>query len=329
MHAFIAGTAAFLLALLLTACDVGSTVSAVQSRTFPVTVTTWNIRNAGDEEPPYKRWANRRHRMLRYMRTDIVALQEVEWGQLQFLADELEDYAYVAKGRDGSVLGIEIGEMCPIFYRTDSFQALEGSTFWYSETPDRVSQGDRSWGSPNHRRICTWVKLRRRAAPGEVFYVFNTHWQHNSPSTAEGQQFRLRAAFLLWSRVRTIASDSPFLVVGDLNASSKPSEGMTDASIPVDWLVGRVTLRILGTTHSTLSYRFNDVYIGDHPESNDGTARANEWPDSSAGLSRIDYIFTSAREGPDLTESSIIEPGERLSDHLPVTALILLVQPSS
>ncbi len=176
-----------------------------------LTLLSYNIRydNPGDGPDA---WPQRRDFLagqLRFHHPDVFGVQEALKHQLDYLQEQLPEYAYVGVGRDD---GREAGEYSALFYRTDRFHALESGTFWLSETPDTVSKG---WDAALPR-ICTWALLADSA--GRRLRVLNTHFDH------QGKEARRHSAELLLEKMRAMAPAAPLALLGDFNSApeSKP-----------------------------------------------------------------------------------------------------------
>jgi endonuclease/exonuclease/phosphatase family metal-dependent hydrolase len=193
-----------------------------------LTVLSFNIRydNPGDGED---RWAKRREQAVTVIRDhapDVVGLQEALKGQLDDLGKALEGYGRIGVGRDD---GKERGEYSAILYRMDRLEVVEDGTFWLSGTPE--TPGSASWGN-RVVRVCTWARFREKQS-GAVFYLFNTHLDHqNQPS-------REKSAALICERIASRAGMAePVIVTGDFNAGEKnaavlamvgPETGLVDS----------------------------------------------------------------------------------------------------
>lgn len=173
----------------------------------PFSVLTYNIRydNPADGE---NAWSERRHWLasqLRFYAPDMFGVQEALKQQLDFLQEQLPQYAWVGLGRDD---GREAGEYSALFYRKSRFRVEKSGTFWLSPTPEQVSKG---WDAALPR-ICTWALLEDTVARRRL-WVFNTHFDHI------GREARRQSASLLLMRLWEMnRSTHPAIVMGDLNA---------------------------------------------------------------------------------------------------------------
>jgi endonuclease/exonuclease/phosphatase family metal-dependent hydrolase len=171
-------------------------------------VMTFNIRY-GTAPDGRDAWASRGELAIRVIRSFdpiILGLQEA----LRFQLDEIEaaspHFGEVGVGRDD---GGTAGEYAAILYDRRRLTPLDQGTFWLSDTPD--APGSMTWGN-RFPRIATWARFSERSE-GATFYVFNTHWDH------ESQPSRERGAQLIRERLATrTAPEDPVLVMGDFNS---------------------------------------------------------------------------------------------------------------
>ena len=153
-------------------------------------------------------WENRKQasiNMINEEKPTIFGLQEALPVQVEYLAENLPEYAYIGGGRDD---GKQKGEFMAIFYRKDDVELLDGGTFWLSETPDTPSRG---WDAACFRS-CTWTKLKMKSN-GKIFAYLNTHLDH------VGKEARKEGLALIAKRAQEIVSDDmPVFLTADFNA---------------------------------------------------------------------------------------------------------------
>ena len=153
-------------------------------------------------------WENRKQasiNMINEEKPTIFGLQEALPVQVEYLAENLPEYAYIGVGRDD---GKQKGEFMTIFYRKDDVELLDGGTFWLSETPDTPSRG---WDAACFRS-CTWTKLKMKSN-GKIFAYLNTHLDH------VGKEARKEGLALIAKRAQEIVSDDmPVFLTADFNA---------------------------------------------------------------------------------------------------------------
>jgi endonuclease/exonuclease/phosphatase family metal-dependent hydrolase len=173
----------------------------------PIRVMTFNIRygTAPDGE---NAWPKRRDLVVKVIKEadpDVIGLQEALREQLDFLQNELPEYAKVGVGRDAN----GGGEYSAILYRAGRFDLSDAGTFWLSATPEKP--GSHTWGN-TLPRIVTWARLLDRATKRR-FVMANTHWDHQS------QPAREQGAQLMADRLCEVAKDGePLVATGDFNA---------------------------------------------------------------------------------------------------------------
>lgn len=182
-------------------------------------VMSFNIRYDNPEDGK-QNWHQRKEnvvQMINFYDLDMIGMQEVLIGQLNYLKSNLPQYKALGVGRDD---GKEKGEFSPIFYRKDRFEPLKNGTFWLSETPNKISKG---WDA-DLERIATWAVFRDKAT-GEEFIFMNTHFDH------KGDIARVESAKLLKQKSIELAGNLPLILTGDFNLVPE-SEGITTLTTP-------------------------------------------------------------------------------------------------
>ena len=169
-------------------------------------VVSYNIRYDNSQDGK-NQWDIRKETLASYLlksSPDIIGMQEVLNNQLADLSNFLKEYKYVGVGRED---GKTKGEYSPIFYRKSKLKVLMSSTFWLSETPQKISVG---WDAALER-ICTYALFIDRKSKKQ-FWVFNTHFDHL------GEIARSESVNLILERISILNfNDYPILVTGDLN----------------------------------------------------------------------------------------------------------------
>lgn len=169
-------------------------------------VVSYNIRYDNSQDGK-NQWDIRKETLASYLlksSPDIIGMQEVLNNQLADLSNFLKEYKYVGVGRED---GKTKGEYSPIFYRKSKLKVLMSSTFWLSETPQKISVG---WDAALER-ICTYALFIDRKSKKQ-FWVFNTHFDHL------GEIARSESVNLILERISILnVNDYPILVTGDLN----------------------------------------------------------------------------------------------------------------
>jgi endonuclease/exonuclease/phosphatase family metal-dependent hydrolase len=158
-----------------------------------------------------------------------------------------------------------------------------------------------TWGN-RFPRIVTWVRLADRVT-GATFYVYNTHWDHESAPA------RMRSASLLRERIATRAARAdPVLVIGDFNAGDD-DPAVKGLIAPPDDGAGAPGLA--------------DTFRAVHPAAQGvGTYHAFR---GDRGGAKIDAVFASPEwRVLDAGIVHLADGGRYPSDHFPVTATLEL-----
>jgi len=263
---------------------------AAEPTNATICLMSYNLRYASTSSP--NAWPDRRPLMvelIRQVKPDLIGTQEGLYAQLQDLAADLPDYAWVGTGRDGG----NRGEFMAIFYRKARFQALQTNHFWLSDTPE--IPGSSTWGNSN-RRMVTWLRLQDQNTRQE-FYLFNTHFDH------QVQLAREKSAHLVRERVTALNTPLPVLLTGDFNAgASNPAHEL---------LVG--------------DGFFKDSWFQAKERRGEGLGTFNGFKGVPRDNTRIDWILTRGEVQVDATEIvTFSKEGHFPSDHCPLAAWLRL-----
>jgi endonuclease/exonuclease/phosphatase family metal-dependent hydrolase len=255
-------------------------------------VMTFNIRygTAPDQGDAWPARQNLALEVIHDFDPAVLGLQEALRFQLDAIGAALPHYAEVGVGRDDGQQG---GEYAAILYDRRRFDLLDQGRFWLSDTPE--VPGSMTWGN-RFPRIVTWARLadRRSAA---TFYVFNTHWDHESAPARE------RSAALMLQRIAARAAPAdPVLLLGDFNTG------------PADPAFTRLLSAPLVETFRAANPSAPADQIGTYHAFRGGRRGA-----------KIDAVLASPRwrvlEAAIVTTSAF---GRYPSDHFPVTTVLLL-----
>ena len=295
-----------------------------------VKVGTYNIRyQHGDDGKPND-WENRKADMVELLRRldlDAFGLQEVCPGQVEYLRNNLPQYAFVGEHRNADRVS---GEASPVFYRKDRFEALKNGTFWLSETPD--VPGVKGWGAACPR-VCSWAWLKD-SRTGKTFCFANTHTDHVSALA------RKEGMLLIIRRMHEFApSGTPVVFTGDHNcreteepaaavskllknalyASETPPVGPWRTFNGWHWRESEVAT----TAALKLPPNVRNARKGS-PDAQKDKNGGHAWEDCGA---RIDYIYVSnGVKVKSYVTHCDPRPGTQLypSDHFPISAVIEL-----
>lgn len=152
-------------------------------------------------------WTNRKPFMvnqIKFYEPDVLGVQEAMLNQIKDLDSLLTNYSFVGVGRDD---GKDEGEYSAIFYKNYELEVVESSTFWLSQTPDKVSMG---WDAVCNR-VCTYALFQHKTT-NEKFWVFNTHFDH------VGKEARTKSAVLIIDKIKSLNTEGyPVFLTGDFN----------------------------------------------------------------------------------------------------------------
>jgi len=233
-------------------------------------------------------WRHRREhvcKLLKDYNSSIFCLQEALKNQVLDVASQMLEYTWVGVGRDD---GHDKGEFCPIFYHRNQMRVHSSDTFWLSATPEKIGSLHPKAALP---RICTWVRLD--PTEGRPFFVFNTHFDH------ESEEARKFSAQLLLKKVNEIAGLYPAVLAADLNSFPRSQP----------WVIMQ---------DSFFKDSFSAMGISPHPLT--FTGFDEEGTDDGAGAT-LDYLFVSGFTVKKTLVITRVRPNKRrISDHRPVLA---------
>jgi len=253
-----------------------------------ITVMTYNIKY-DNKNDTVNNWNFRKEAMvdlLKHYQAEVIGMQEVLHRQLAYLDSSLTDYSYVGVGRDD---GKQKGEYSPIFYENTKLKVLNSSTFWLSETPEKISKG---WDA-SLERICTYA-LFEDPKNRKKFWVFNTHFDHR------GKKARANSVRLIVQKIKEINTENfPVVFMGDLNLA--PEEE------PIRFLQEQLTD---GQSAS------KQAFYGP-------TGTSHGFDHNRVLERRIDYIFVEGFKVEQYIHiDDRMENNMHISDHLPVLATL-------
>ena len=262
---------------------------ALSKQSRDIKVMSFNIR-LGVAKDGENRWDLRKELVVKTIREytpDLLGLQEVFPMQEEYLRENFPGYVYYGRSR---LVDPNDGEACSVMFRKDRFDAIEKSTFWLSETPDKP--GSKSWDS-SLPRIANIVCLEDKQAEGKKLVLINTHFDHRGKVAREG------AAKIIKNRVSTLEKGVGVVITGDFNSA--------EGSKPYQFLVG---------------VNLIDTFRLAHPTRTEEESTLTAWKGRLIG-NRIDWVLCSPKfrvlsAKIDRTH----DQGRYPSDHYPVTATL-------
>ena len=171
-----------------------------------INIMTYNIR-LDTETDGINMWDNRKEGIVSLIKeedVDILGIQEALPDQIDYLSNQLTDYNYIGKGRNGG----NSGEYSAIYFKSEKISLKEEETFWLSETPRVPSIG---WDAAINRIVTLGVFYIKNSK--KELIVYNTHFDHI------GKIAREKSAIMILNHItKNNYQDNSLIVMGDLNA---------------------------------------------------------------------------------------------------------------
>ena len=199
-------------------------LAAMSASAVTLKVMTFNIKSSatGIGFDQHESWDyafsnsnDRRDRVLSVINTsspDILGVQELRSGQLDYMDDRLPDYFYYGVGRNTGT-DSDSAERSGIFYKKSRFRPLGQGEFWLSETPSVPGTTfTGNGGDTNNPRMATWMKLFDYQS-NEAYFVINTHWSLDSAARAE-------SGMLMREMIIALSDGLPVIATGDFNETT-------------------------------------------------------------------------------------------------------------
>lgn len=257
----------------------------LQTRAQNIKVMTYNIR-LDIEVDGENDWTHRKDfffSQIQFYEPDIFGVQEAKPNQVIDMKSSLPQYHNVGIGRDG----IGKGESSNIFYKKDRFKVVASTTFWLSETPEKISKG---WDA-QFNRVCTYA-LFKDTKTKKLFWVFNTHLDHM------GEEARTNGILLILSKIKILNTKNyPVLFMGDFNSTP-------------------ISERI-----EALKKEMNDTREISEVKPFGPSGTFNGFKHNEPVTTQIDYIFVSKNNKFKVKKFAVLSDSKDLrypSDHLPV-----------
>jgi len=256
---------------------------AIEGQTYKM--MTYNIRydNQNDGE---NQWSKRKEFLcdqIAFYSPDILGIQEGLRHQVKYIDSTFSNFNFVGIGRDD---GKEKGEYSAIFFNKNNLEIVKDSSFWLSETPNKISVG---WDA-SMERICTYALFKDKLS-NQQFWVFNTHFDHI------GNLARAESAKLILNKIKQLNEDNfPVVLMGDFNLKAT-SESIRFLSKELNDSKTSCLSKPFGPVGTYNGFRFDQPVID-----------------------RIDYIFTT-KSNIKVIKYAVLSDSIDLkypSDHLPV-----------
>ena len=225
---------------------------------------------------------NRRERILACIKQedpDLIGFQEATDEVREFLRETLGD-RYVVLGC-GRLQGYR-GESAPIAYRKNSFELVNLSTRFLSDTPTLPNTRYENSDQSKYPRMFLHAELSPNGMDRTI-HLLNTHLDHL------GKDARLLGMRQVLSFAENLSG--PIILTGDMNA--RPNEACI--TLAKEWGLRDTAEHVTHTFHGFGEYQENF---------------------------RIDYVFTNTAVMESHRVEYLPIDGVYVSDHYPVTAML-------
>ena len=161
----------------------------------------------------------------------VIGLQECSWT----IREDILNADTRRKAIGVSVKGEESGytetSSNSIIYRSDIYEVMDHGTFWFSDTPDKVSDVWTAGYQPKPR-TCTWARFKV-ISTGREFYHFNIHLHNGTAYDFLSDSYigdsRTKSLNLLFAKIAEENTDGlPVIITGDHNESDYSSNASSD-----------------------------------------------------------------------------------------------------
>ena len=247
-------------------------------------------------------WADRKQAVLKMIDVNyptLIGLQECSWTIREDILKADSRRKAIGNSVNNEESGYTKTSSNSIIYRSDIYEVVKSGQFWFSDTPDKVSNVWTAGYQPKPR-VCTWARFKVKNT-GKEFYHFNIHLHNGSAYNSSSDNYigdsRTRSLNLLFDRIGSEnTSDLPVIITGDFNAEL--SHAMFEPF--ADWLYDARSTAPVSDTRAT--YHGFGLYS-----------------------TKIDHIFYTGLEPLEYrTINKTYEGVTYISDHYPIAALFEL-----
>jgi endonuclease/exonuclease/phosphatase family metal-dependent hydrolase len=161
----------------------------------------------------------------------IIGLQECSWTIREDILKADSRRKAIGNSVNDETSGYTSTSSNSIVYRSDIYQVVKSGQFWFSDTPDKVSNVWTAESEPKPR-VCTWARFRAIVS-GKEFYHFNIHLHNGSAYNILSDSYigdsRTRSLNLLFKRIQEEnTAGLPVIITGDHNESDDSSNAVSD-----------------------------------------------------------------------------------------------------
>ena len=179
-------------------------------------------------------WANRKQAALKMIETNyptLIGLQECSWTIREDILKADSRLKAIGNSVNNEESGYTKTSSNSIIYRSDIYQVVKSGQFWFSKTPDEVSDVWTAGYEPKPR-VCTWAKFRVLAS-GKEFYHYNIHLHNGSAYNPLSDSYigdsRTKSLELLFKRIKAENTQGlPVIITGDHNEGDDSTNATSD-----------------------------------------------------------------------------------------------------
>lgn len=168
-------------------------------------------------------WADRKQAVLKMIDVNyptLIGLQECSWTIREDMLKADSRRKAIGNSVNNEESGYTKTSSNSIIYRSDIYEVVKSGQFWFSDTPDKVSNVWTAKYQPKPR-VCTWARFKVKNT-GKEFYHFNIHLHNGSAYNSSSDNYigdsRTRSLDLLFKRIAAEnTSGLPVIITGDHN----------------------------------------------------------------------------------------------------------------
>lgn len=168
-------------------------------------------------------WADRKQAVLKMIDVNyptLIGLQECSWTIREDILKADSRRKAIGNSVNNDESGYTKTSSNSIIYRSDIYEVVKSGQFWFSDTPDMVSNVWTAGFQPKPR-VCTWARFKVKNT-GKEFYHFNIHLHNGSAYNSSSDSYigdsRTRSLDLLFKRIAAEnTSGLPVIITGDHN----------------------------------------------------------------------------------------------------------------
>ena len=193
-------------------------------------------------------WANRKQAALTMIDANmptVIGLQECSWTIREDILNADTRRKAIGLSVKGEESGYTETSSNSIIYRSDIYEVMDHGTFWFSDTPDKVSDVWTAGYQPKPR-TCTWARFKV-ISTGREFYHFNIHLHNGTAYNFLSDSYigdsRTKSLNLLFAKIAEENTDGLPVDHNDgddsSNASSDPGSDVEKAYRNTGYLSAR------------------------------------------------------------------------------------------